>query len=55
MHPDIKLLIELQSLDQIIARLSAEIAYLPKHVTEIESKLNAHVQQLESDRRVLEK
>jgi predicted nucleic acid-binding Zn-ribbon protein len=53
MHPDIKLLIELQSLDQIIARLSAEIAYLPKHVAEIESKLNAHVEQLESDRRVL--
>lgn len=53
MHPDIQFLIELQGVDQEITRLAAEIAYLPKHIAEIEAKLNEHVQQLESDRQVL--
>ncbi len=53
MHPDIEILIELQGLDQEIARLSAEIAYLPKHIADIEAKLNEHVQQVESDKGVL--
>jgi len=53
MLPDLSLLIELQAVDQEIARLSAEIAFLPKHIAEIEAKLNTHVQQLDSDRKTL--
>ena len=53
MHPDLKLVIELQSVDQQIARLTAEIAYLPKHIAEIESKLNSALKQVESDRQTL--
>jgi predicted nucleic acid-binding Zn-ribbon protein len=53
MHPDLPLLVELQSVDREIARLTAEIAALPKHVAEIEARLKTHVDQLEHDRKVL--
>lgn len=53
MHPDLQLLIELQAIDKEIARLSAEVAYLPRHIRDIESKLAGAVKQLEADRRAL--
>ncbi len=53
MHPDLKLVIELQSVDQQIARLTAEIAYLPKHIAEIEGKLRSALAQVEADRQTL--
>src|SRR5258706_6517445 len=53
MLPDLSLLIELQSVDQEIARLSTEIAFLPKHLAEIEAKLSTHIQQLDADRKTL--
>lgn len=53
MHPDVKLVIELQAVDKEIARLSAEIAYLPRHIREIESTLAGAQRQLEADRQAL--
>ena len=53
MHPDLKLAVELQAVDKEIARLSAEIAYLPRHIQEIESKLAGAQRQLEADRQAL--
>jgi len=53
MHPDLKLAVELQALDTEIARLSAEVAYLPKHIREIENKLAGAQRQLEADRKAL--
>jgi len=52
-HPDLPLLVELQSVDLEIARVSAEIAALPKHVAEIEARLKSHVDQLALDRKTL--
>lgn len=52
-HPDLPLLIDLQSVDSEIARLNAEIAALPKHVAEIESRLKGHVDKLENDKKML--
>src|SRR5215469_7227002 len=53
MHPDIHLVIELQSLDQRIAALDKEIAALPKHIAAIEKTLEAHVRRLEADKAAL--
>src|SRR5437762_35954 len=53
MHPDLPLLMELQSVDQEIARLTAEIAALPRHLAQIEARLKAHVDQLENDKKTL--
>jgi uncharacterized protein len=53
MHPDLPLLVELQSVDKEIARLNAEIASLPRHIAEIEARLKFHVEQLEQDRKTL--
>jgi hypothetical protein len=53
MHPDLKLAVELQAVDKEIARLSAEVAYLPRHIQEIESKLAGAQRQLEADRQAL--
>ena len=53
MNPDLELLVELQAVDHEIGRLSAEIAFLPKHLAEIETKLQSHVHQLETDRKTL--
>ena len=53
MHLDLKLVIELQAVDREIARLSAEVAYLPRHIQQIESKLAGAQRQLERDRQTL--
>jgi predicted nucleic acid-binding Zn-ribbon protein len=53
MHPDIHLVIELQSLDQRIAALEKEIAALPKHIAAIEKTLEIHVRRLEADKAAL--
>lgn len=53
MHPDIQTVIDLQATDREIARLSAEIAYLPKHIKEIESKLAGTQGRLEADKQSL--
>jgi len=53
MHPDIHLVIQLQSLDQKIATLEKEVAALPKHIAAIEKTLESHVRKLEADRAAL--
>src|SRR5215467_7958849 len=53
MHPDIHLVIQLQSLDQQIAGLEKEVAALPKHIAAIEKTLESHVRKLEADRAAL--
>lgn len=40
----------MQHLDHRIAELTREISYLPKHIAEIESKLESHRKRLETDR-----
>lgn len=44
---------DLQAVDREIARLTAEIAALPRHIAEIETRLKFHLEQLEHDRRTL--
>lgn len=53
MHPDLPVLVELQEIDQEIARLTAEVAALPRHVAEIEARLKSHLEKLEADRQTL--
>jgi predicted nucleic acid-binding Zn-ribbon protein len=53
MLPEIESLRELQALDQRIAELTREISYLPKHIAEIESRLDSHRRKLEADRAAL--
>lgn len=53
MNADLKLAIDMQAVDGEIARLSAEVAYLPKHIGEIENKLAGAQRQLEADRAAL--
>jgi len=53
MHPDIHLVIQLQSLDQNIAALEKEVSALPKHIAGIEKTLESHVRKLEADRAAL--
>lgn len=53
MHPDIKLILDLQSVDQRIAELQKEIAALPRHLAEIEKALDSHNRRLEADRAAL--
>jgi predicted nucleic acid-binding Zn-ribbon protein len=53
MLKDLALALRLQAVDRKIASLEAEIAVLPKHVAEIEKKLEAHTRQLEKDRAAL--
>src|SRR5579885_2882579 len=53
MHPDIHLVIQVQTLDQNIAALEKEIAALPKHIAAIEKTLDSHVRKLEADRAAL--
>jgi uncharacterized protein len=50
MLPDISRAIRLQILDDRAAELTKEIAALPKHIAEIEKKLEAHQRQLDHDR-----
>jgi len=53
MLPDLKLVIRLQEIDHRLSDLAREIAALPKHVAEIETKLVAHSRKLEADRAAL--
>jgi len=53
MHPDIHLVIQVQTLDQNIAVLEKEVATLPKHIAAIEKTLESHVRKLEADRAAL--
>ncbi|HEY7335570.1 MAG TPA: C4-type zinc ribbon domain-containing protein [Bryobacteraceae bacterium] len=53
MHPDIHLVIELQSLDQRAVALGKEIAALPKHIAAIEKTLESHLRRLEADKAAL--
>jgi uncharacterized protein len=50
MLPDINRAIRLQILDDRAAELTKEIAALPKHIAEIEKKLEGHQRRLEHDR-----
>src|SRR5947208_470351 len=53
MLPDISRAIRLQNLDDRAAELTKEIATLPKHIAEIEKKLEAHQRRLDHDRAAL--
>jgi predicted nucleic acid-binding Zn-ribbon protein len=53
MLPDLKLVIRLQEVDHRLSDLAREIAALPKHVAEIETKLVSHSRKLEADRAAL--
>src|SRR5437879_12618601 len=53
MHPDLRLVVRLQEIDNRLGDLAREIATLPKHVAEIEKKLASHERKLEADRAAL--
>lgn len=53
MIPDIKHAIRLQILDDRITVLTREIATLPKHIAEIEKKLEGHLRRLGADKAAL--
>jgi predicted nucleic acid-binding Zn-ribbon protein len=53
MTPEIEAVVRLQSLDDRIAVVQREIAALPKHVADIERKLDIHTRRLENDRNSL--
>jgi predicted nucleic acid-binding Zn-ribbon protein len=53
MIPDIQHAIRLQILDDKTAALTKEIAALPKHIAEIEKKLEFHLRQLDRDKAAL--
>src|SRR5664280_348837 len=53
MLSDLKLVIRLQEIDNLLAGLAREIASLPRHVAEIEKKLLSHERKLEADRAAL--
>jgi uncharacterized protein len=53
MHPDLKLVIRLQEIDNRSTELTREIAALPKHIAEIEKKLISHEHKLDADKAAL--
>jgi predicted nucleic acid-binding Zn-ribbon protein len=53
MHPDIHLVIQLQTFDQKIAALEKEVALLPKQIAAIEKTLESHIRKLEADKAAL--
>ena len=53
MTPEIQAVVRLQSLDERAAAYQKEIAALPKHVSDIEKKLESHIRKLEIDRAAL--
>src|SRR5689334_13374437 len=53
MHPDVHLVIQIQSLDQRIATLEKEVAALPRHIAVIEKALETHLRKLEADKAAL--
>jgi predicted nucleic acid-binding Zn-ribbon protein len=50
MHPDIPLVIQLQSLDQRLSEAQREIDALPKLLAQAEKALDSHLRKLEADR-----
>jgi predicted nucleic acid-binding Zn-ribbon protein len=53
MLQDLALALRLQALDRTAAHLTNEIATLPKHIAEIERRLDTHTRRLEADRAAL--
>ena len=53
MTPEIQAVVRLQSLDERAAAYQKEIAALPKHVSDIEKKLESHIRKLDIDRAAL--
>lgn len=53
MHPDIHLVIQLQTFDQKITALEKEVASLPKQIAALEKTLESHVRKLEADQAAL--
>ncbi len=53
MHPDLKLVVRLQEIDNRLADLTREISALPQHIAEIEKKLVSHERKLEADKAAL--
>jgi hypothetical protein len=53
MQQDLALALRLQAVDRKLANLEHEISALPKHIAEIERKLEAHTRRLEADRAAL--
>src|SRR5882724_8412429 len=53
MLPDIQHAIRLQILDDRVTALTKEISALPKHIAEIEKKLEGHLRRLEHDKAAL--
>jgi predicted nucleic acid-binding Zn-ribbon protein len=53
MKPEIEAVVRLQSVDERAAELRKQIEALPKHIADIERKLEAHTRQLEADKAAL--
>src|SRR5438034_6547064 len=53
MHPDLRLVVRLQEIDNRLGDLAREIATMPKHIAEIEKRLISHERKLEADRAAL--
>lgn len=53
MHPDNRLVSQLQAIDLRMAELEKEVAALPKHIAAIEKTLESHQRRLEADRAAL--
>jgi uncharacterized protein len=53
MHPDTRLVSQLQAIDLRMAELEKEVAALPKHIATIEKTLESHQRRLDADRAAL--
>jgi predicted nucleic acid-binding Zn-ribbon protein len=53
MHPDTRLVSQLQAIDLQMTELEKEVAALPKHIAIIEKTLESHQRRLEADRAAL--
>jgi predicted nucleic acid-binding Zn-ribbon protein len=53
MHPDTRLVSQLQAIDLRMTELEKEVAALPKHIAVIEKTLESHQRRLEADRAAL--
>ena len=53
MHPDTRLVSQLQAIDLQMTELEKEVAALPKHIAVIEKTLESHQRRLDADRAAL--
>jgi predicted nucleic acid-binding Zn-ribbon protein len=53
MHPDTRLVSQLQAIDLRMTELEKEVAALPRHIAAIEKTLESHQRRLEADRAAL--